>query len=141
MGLPALPPAPEILPNADGKLRLSHGRTFAHFHAFYDHGRALPTLARREDAPDLWIAPKDADARSLADGDAIRIESDNGSFEARAKVTRRMPEGSVWIRDGWPGLNALTASWAVLPDAALGSFPFSVGQSHFGAEVVVKRQK
>jgi hypothetical protein len=35
-------------------------------------------------------------------------------------------------------LNALAASDAVLPDAALSAFPFSVGQSDFGATVRVR---
>ncbi len=137
MGLPALPVAADPAPGAGG-LILAHGRTFAHFHAFYDHGRALPTLAAREDAADLWIAPSDAQARGVSDGDKIDVSSSGGCFRARAKVTARIPAGAVWIRDGWPGLNALTDGTAVLPDAALDTFAFSVGQSHFGARVEVR---
>ncbi|WGH78857.1 molybdopterin-containing oxidoreductase family protein [Jannaschia ovalis] len=133
MGLPALPECPDTA-EGDG-LRLAHGRTFAHFHAFYDHARALPTLAAREDAPDLWIAPADAARHGVADGSAIEVANTRGAFRARAKVTPRMPPGAVWIRDGWPGLNALTDGAAVLPDTALDAFPFSVGQSRFGARV------
>lgn len=136
MGLAPLPTAPDTQ-DSDG-LALAHGRTFAHFHGFYDHGRALPTLAAREDAPDLWIAPEDARARGLSDGDPIDVSNARGSFRARAKVTARMPEGSVWIRDGWPGLNALTDGTPVLPAGALDTFDFSVGQSHFGARVLVR---
>lgn len=137
MGLPALPVAADPAPGAGG-LILAHGRTFAHFHAFYDNGRALPTLAAREDAADLWIAPSDAQARGVSDGDKIDVSSSGGCFRARAKVTARIPAGAVWIRDGWPGLNALTDGAAVLPDAALDTFAFSVGQSHFGARVEVR---
>ena len=140
MGLPPLPEPPE--PEADDAahpLVFAHGRTFAHFHSFYDHARALPTLAAREKAPELWISPPDATARGLADGDAIRIASVTGAFDAQAKVTPRMPEGTVWMRDGWPGLNALTRGDAVLPEAALGAFPFSVGQANFGARVEVAK--
>ena len=137
MGLPALPHAPDTAPVEDDMLTLAQGRTFAHFHSFYDHARALPTLAAREEAPDLWLAPQDAAARGIADGARIEVANDRGRFEARAKVTPRMPPGSVWMRDGWPGFNALTDSAAVLPDAALDAFPFSVGQSGFGARVRV----
>ncbi len=137
MGLPALPQVHEPDP-ADTGLRLAQGRTFAHFHAFYDHARALPTLAAREPAPDLWIAPEDAAERGIADGDAIDVSSARGAFAARAKVTPRMPAGAVWIRDGWPGFNALTDGASVLPGAALSAFPFSVGQSGFGACVEVR---
>ena len=138
MGLPALPVAPE--PNVpDDALVLAHGRTFAHFHSFYDHGRVLPSLAARETQPDLWMVPEDALRRGIADGDVIEISNARGVFIARAKVTRRMPEGAVWMRDGWPGFNALTDGSPVLPEAALDTFPFSVGQAEFGARVQVAK--
>lgn len=137
MGLPALPHAPDPAPAEDDMLVLAQGRTFAHFHSFYDHARALPALARREEAPDLWIAPADAAARGIADGAPIEVSNNRGSFAARARVTARMGPGAVWMRDGWPGFNALTDGTAVLPDAALDAFPFSVGQSGFGARVRV----
>lgn len=141
MGLPALPEpgeAGEAGANESFPLTLAHGRTFAHFHSFYDHGRALPALAAREERPELWIAPADAASRGVADGDAIILRNARGAFRAAAKVTARMPEGAVWMRDGWPGANALTSSAAVLPEAALRTFPFSVGQSQFGARVEVE---
>jgi anaerobic selenocysteine-containing dehydrogenase len=140
MGLAPLPICIEMEKQQTG-LALAQGRTFAHFHAFYDHARALPTLAAREDAPDLWIAPQDADARGIADADAIEVSNAGGAFRARAKVTARIPTGTVWIRDGWPGLNALTDAASVLPDTALDSFAFSVGQSTFAARVEVASLK
>src|SRR5262245_61481472 len=56
LGLPPLP-----VHKADDKgspypLALSFGRTLTHFHAFYDEGRALPSLARHNSAPQLWIS-------------------------------------------------------------------------------------
>jgi len=138
MGLPPLPmPAP--IENTPKGLLLAHGRTFAHFHSFYDHARALPTLANREDEPDLWISPADAQTRDITDGDSIELSNARGTFMARAKVTRRMPDGTVWIRDGWPGLNALTDGTSVLPTTALSEFPFSVGQNSYGAHVEIRR--
>ena len=136
MGLAPLPEAAEG--GGEAGLVLAHGRTFAQFHSFYDNGRALPTLAAREAAADLWIAPADAAARGVSDGGAIEVSNARGRFAARAKVTDRVPPGTVWIRDGWPGLNVLTDGRAVLPEAALAAFPFSVGQSHFGARVEVR---
>ena len=47
------------------------------------------------------------------------------------------PTGTVWMRDGWPGLNRLTAGAAVLPDAAVDLFAFSAGQATFDAMVEV----
>ncbi len=136
MGLPALPAQPDDSQD-DLPLAFAHGRTFAHFHSFYDNARSLPTLAAREPAPELWLSPPDAAARGLADGQDIRVSNSRGEFHALAKITRRMPEGTVWMRDGWPGLNALTRSDPVLSGAALTAFPFSVGQSNYGARVEV----
>ena len=136
MGLPPLPMPADA--TDDDRLILAHGRTFAQFHSFFDHGRALPTLAAREQEPDLWIAPNDAKARDISDGDWIDISNAQGVFKARAKVTRRMPDGTVWMRDGWPGMNVLTDGKSVLPDAALSAFPFSVGQNNYGARVDVR---
>lgn len=131
--LPAYDPAP---PSAY-PLTFRQGRTLTQFHAFYDHGRALPTLARVDPEPRLWIAPADAAARGIQDGAPIRIWNERGQFEARAEVTTRVPAGTVWMRDGWDGLNRLTAGEAVLPDDAVDLFGFSGGQASFEARVEV----
>jgi anaerobic selenocysteine-containing dehydrogenase len=118
-------------------LALTQGRTLAHFHSFYDHGQALPTLARLEAEPWLWLAPADAAARGLRDGALIRIYNGRGELQARARVTEQLPPGTVWMRDGWQGLNCLTSGCAVLPDAAVDLFAFSAGQASFEAMVEV----
>jgi len=59
-------------------------------------------------------------------------------MRARAHVTDRIPTGTVWIRDGWPGLNSLTGGAPVLPDAAVDLFDFSGGQATFDAMVQVE---
>jgi len=140
LGLPPLPvyeaPAASAYP-----LVLQQGRTLTHFHGFYDHGRALPTLARADPEPALWISPADAAARGVADGAAIRIHNERGAMQARARVTDGIPAGTVWMRDGWAGLNDLTAGTAVVPDAAADAFHalgFSGGQSAFDARVEVE---
>ena len=52
-GRPPLPvyhaPSPSSYP-----LTLCQGRTLTHFHSFYDHGQALPSLARLDPEPQLW---------------------------------------------------------------------------------------
>jgi len=142
LGLTALPSFEEIEPvpeNGSNRfpLSLTQGRTLTHFHSFYNNGRELPTLARREQEPQVWLAPTDAAARHISDGSPIRLYNARGSLAARAHVTGRMQAGAVWVRDGWPGLNQLTASAAVLPDRAVDVFAFSAGQSSFDAKVEV----
>ncbi len=141
LGLPSLPIYIENeSPRPGGKsysLTLTQGRTMAHFHGFYNNGQALPTLAKRETEPALWISPGDAETRNLADGAAVRVFNERGELKARARVTERIPDGTVWMRDGWPGLNTLTSGAAVLPDAAVDLFEFAAGQAAFDALVEV----
>jgi anaerobic selenocysteine-containing dehydrogenase len=137
LGLPPLPVHDAGTPGTAYALTLTQGRTLTHFHAFYNNGRELPTLARREAEPSLWISPADASVRNIADGAAIRIYNERGDLEANAHVTDRIPAGTVWMRDGWPGLNRLTAGEAVLPDAAVDLFAFSAGQATYAAMVEV----
>jgi len=54
-------------------------------------------------------------------------------------VTERIPPGTVWMRDGWLGLNDLTAGSSVIPDTAVDAFGFSGGQAAFDARVEVER--
>jgi anaerobic selenocysteine-containing dehydrogenase len=143
LGLPRLPTFEADAPDAADApaggypLVLAQGRTLAHFHSFYGNGRELPTLARRETEPALWLSPQDAAARGLQDGAAVRVFNTRGTLQARALVTDRMPAGTVWMRDGWPGLNGLTGGGAVLPDAAVDAMGFSAGQARFDARVEV----
>jgi anaerobic selenocysteine-containing dehydrogenase len=140
LGLPSLPvhapPASSSYP-----LTLCQGRTLNHFHGFYDHGRALPSLAKADPEPVLWISPADAAARGVTDGAAIRIVNQRGTMPARARVTERIPAGTVWMRDGWLGLNDLTEGGPAVPDAAVDEFQslgFSGGQATFDARVEVQ---
>ena len=138
-GLPPLPSHDGSIGQASPAhpLALAQGRTMTHFHSFYNNGQELPTLARREAEPTLWISPADAATRQLVDGAPIRIFNQRGELAARARVTDRIQAGTVWMRDGWTGLNRLTAGSAVLPDAAVDLFAFSAGQATFDAMVEV----
>jgi anaerobic selenocysteine-containing dehydrogenase len=136
LGLPPLP-GHEDLPGSAYPLTLRQGRTLTHFHGFYDHGRALPSLAKLDPAPRLWISRRDAAARSLQDGAPIRIYNERGEFQAYAQVTERIPSGTVWMRDGWEGLNRLTSGAPAIPDEAVDIFHFAAGQAAFDAMVEV----
>lgn len=140
LGLPPLP-VYEPAPPSAYPLVLQQGRTLTHFHAFYDHGRALPTLAAADPEPVLWISPADAAARAVSDGARVRIVNARGRMAARARVTDGIPAGTVWMRDGWPGLNDLTSGASVITDDAVEAFAslgFSGGQAAFDARVEVE---
>jgi anaerobic selenocysteine-containing dehydrogenase len=134
-----MPPLPvcEAVSDATQPLALAQGRTLTHFHSFYDHGRALPTLAKLDPEPSVWISPADAAARRIEDGKQIRLLNERGVLQARAHVTERVPAGTVWMRDGWAGLNCVTSGEACIPDAAVDLFPFAAGQATFEALVDV----
>jgi len=136
LGLPGLPvfeaPAESSYP-----LTLRQGRTLTAFHGFYDHGRALPSLAKADPEPVLWISPDDAAARGIADGAIIAMRNERGEMHCRAHVTAKIPAGTVWMRDGWSDLNTLTSGEAVIPDAAVDALGFSAGQAAFDARVEV----
>jgi len=141
-GLPPLPvyevaSSPRVPPSPDYPLTFCQGRTLTKFHAFYDHGEALPMLHERDPGPELWISPDDAATRQLADGDAVRVFNERGAFDARAHVTDQIPAGVVWMQDGCVGLNSVTSGVPVLPAQALDFFAFSVGQTEFAAKVEV----
>jgi len=67
----------------------------------------------------------------------IRLFNERGEFHARARVTPKIPEGTVWMRDGWEGLNRLTSGEPCVPDEAVDLFSFSAGQASFDAMVEV----
>jgi anaerobic selenocysteine-containing dehydrogenase len=135
-GLPALP-VHEDLPVSSHPLVFRQGRTLTQFHGFYDHGRALPSLAKADPEPVLWIAPADAAPRGILDGAPIRVHNERGELRARARVTDRIPAGTVWMRDGWRGLNDLTSGRPIVRDDAVDLFDFSAGQSAYDARVDV----
>jgi anaerobic selenocysteine-containing dehydrogenase len=136
LGLPPLP-VHEDLPPSRYPLAFRQGRTLTQFHGFYDHGRALPTLAQADPEPYLWISPEDATTRGIEDGAPIRLYNERGEFRARARVTSKIPQGTVWMRDGWEGLNRLTSGQSSIPDEAVDLFAFSSGQASFDAMIDV----
>ena len=136
-GLPALP-SYQAREESAYPLELRTGRTLKHFHSFYDSGRALPSLAKLEGQPVLWMSKADAKARALDDGASIRIHNGQGEFKAMAEVNDKVPPGTVWMHDGWPNLNMLTNGSASLPDGATTLFPFSTGQCGYDSRVEVE---
>ena len=135
-GLPALPEY-QPRPGSDYPLELRNGRMLTHFHAFYDHGRALPSIDKLEDGPSLWISAADAAERGLSDGTPVRLHNERGECAALARVTDDVPPGTVWMHDGWPGANSLTSGARCVPDSAVDLFPFSTGQAAYDARVEV----
>jgi anaerobic selenocysteine-containing dehydrogenase len=96
-------------------LRFCQGRTLTAFHSFFDEGQALPTLAKANPEPQLWIHPQDAEKRQVVTGTPIVISNQRGRFEASACVTDAVLPGTVWMRDGWSGINRVTSGTPIVP--------------------------
>ena len=75
---------------------LSTGRRLYHYHTRTQTGRCqgLNTLLSRETAD---IAPQDALAHGIFDGEVIRVSSRRGSVEVAARVTTSVLKGMVWM--------------------------------------------
>jgi anaerobic selenocysteine-containing dehydrogenase len=118
--LAGLSPLPSYTTPASEKypLRFCQGRTLTAFHSFFDEGQALPTLARANPGPQLWIHPRDAQERNITSGAPIVIANERGQFEASAHVTSDILQGVVWMRDGWAGINRVTSGAPIVSLAA-----------------------
>lgn len=138
--LPTYSPPRERAP-APYTLQFRQGRTLTAFHAFYDQGQALPSLAKANPEPELWVHPLDAESRGVQHGSRILIYNERGQFEARARVTGDILPGVVWMRDGWFGLNHLTSGAPALSPAAsdvIDPYGLPGGQSAYDALVEVR---
>jgi anaerobic selenocysteine-containing dehydrogenase len=82
----------------------------------------LPAFVAEEKSPKLDLNPVDAGARSLQDGETVRIRNDRGSFTATLRVTDRARPGvavapSVWWQKLAPdGRNANAVTSQALTD-------------------------
>lgn len=143
--LPAYAPPselPETAPELAARYPLvfKQGRTFTSFHGFYDEARALPSLAKVNPGPELWISPTDAVDRGIGHGDAIEIVNDRATVDAKARVTDDVPPGVVWMRDGWVAVNRLTSNSSCMTPEQAEALPILGGQATYEALVEVRRQ-
>jgi anaerobic selenocysteine-containing dehydrogenase len=130
-----------VSPTSPYTLQFRQGRTLTAFHAFYDEGQALPSLARANSEPELWVHSVDAESRGIRQSSRILIYNERGQFQAKARVTDDVLPGVVWMRDGWVGLNHLTSGAPTLSPAASGAIdPYGLpgGQSAYDALVEVR---
>lgn len=143
-GLSPLPTYTPAHTNAEAQypFQFRQGRTITAFHAFYDEGRALPSLARANVEPELWIHPQDAQQRGIDAGCPVQIYNERGQFRAKARVTEDVQQGIIWMRDGWVGVNSVTNGDAVLSPLASDIVdPYGIpgGQAAFDALVEVRK--
>jgi formate dehydrogenase alpha subunit len=88
------PPAEE--PDADYPLFLTTGRSFVHYHSG-TMTRVSPTLHREQETGYLEISPADARALQIKDGERVKVSSRRGEIQIKAKVSRKVDRGTVFI--------------------------------------------
>jgi nitrate reductase / nitrite oxidoreductase, alpha subunit len=64
-------------------------------HSEYQDNLFMLSLSRG--GPTIWISPRDAERAGIADNDWIEAVNRNGVVVARAVVSHRMPEGTVYM--------------------------------------------
>jgi len=95
--LPTSKPSPAT--GGDYDLVLSGGHTRWSVHTMWRDLRSMLRLQRGE--PLLYMNPRDAKRRGIADHDRVRVANDIGAFEVRAKITPAMRPGQVFIYHAW----------------------------------------
>ncbi len=88
------PPAEE--PDQDYPMFLTTGRVFVHYHSG-TMTRVSPTLHREMEAGYVEISPADARAMHIKDGERIKVSSRRGEIQIKAKVSRKVDRGVVFI--------------------------------------------
>ncbi len=88
------PPAEE--PDADFPLFLTTGRSFVHYHSG-TMSRVSPSLHRELVTGYLEISPTDAKNLHIKDGERVKVSSRRGEIQIKAKVSRLVNRGTVFI--------------------------------------------
>jgi anaerobic dimethyl sulfoxide reductase subunit A len=99
-GLGPIPPIPTWVPpfreGTPYPLRLLTPKSRARTHSIHSN---QPVLGRI-DRDDIWLHPADAQARGIADGDRVRVFNARGAVVMPARVTERIAQGAVSIKEG-----------------------------------------
>ena len=88
-------PPPE-LPDQDYPLLLSTGRILFHWHGG-TLTRRSPGLDSLAPESEVEIHPADAEVWRVRDGGMVQVTSRRGTIVARARVTRRSPQGTIFM--------------------------------------------
>jgi ferredoxin-nitrate reductase len=86
---------PHETPSADFPLRFTNGRTVHHFHTRTKTGRSR-RLEEAAPAPWVELAPSDAEALGLHEGEQVQVSSARGSAQATLRL-REMEPGTVFM--------------------------------------------
>ena len=87
---------PAEVTDKDYPFFLTTGRVFTHYHSG-TMTRVSPTLHREMEAGYVEISPADARAMGIKDGERIKVSSRRGEIQIKAKLSRKVDRGVVFI--------------------------------------------
>jgi len=88
-------PAAEVA-DEEYPLVLTTGRNLFQYHSGSMTRRVAP-IEEHAGAPYIEINPKDAKRLSIANGDTVKVKSRRGEIDVKARVTRKVSEGTVFV--------------------------------------------
>jgi len=111
---------PAELPDEEYPLILSTGRVLYHYHSG-TMTRRSEHLAWKAPSGYVEINPVDAITYGAQDNQAIVIRSRRGAVRTRAKISERVPEGTIFLAFHWreASANILTQDFALDPIAKI----------------------
>jgi ferredoxin-nitrate reductase len=87
-------------PDPDYPLVLTTGRLYGHWHTQTRTGR-IEKIRQMHPQPFLEIHPRDAAQQGIEDGSSVEVRSRRGSAYLKAKVTKAIAPGTVFIPMHW----------------------------------------
>lgn len=134
-GYPAMPTARIMAIDEDYPLRLITPKSRYRIHS---QNSNLPWFRERE-AQALWMHPRDAGLRGIADGQEVLVASPQGRVRIAARVTEDIMPGVVCLLEGvWPSLDAQGADTAGSANVLTSTEPTLPSQSSRTHSVAVQ---
>jgi len=87
---------PAEVADAEYPMWLSTGRTFVHYHSG-TMTRVSPTLHHELPEGYVEISPMDAKTMAIKDGERVKVSSRRGEIQIKAKISRKVNRGVVFI--------------------------------------------
>jgi predicted molibdopterin-dependent oxidoreductase YjgC len=117
---------PAEQPDEEYPLILTTGRVLYHYHTGTMTRRSKP-LHWREPHGYVEVNPNDAEAIDLKDGFAVVIRSRRGQVRTRARITERVPPGTIFLAFHWreAPANVLTQDHTLDPIAKIPEYKVS----------------